>query len=171
MWSTQTVWQFDKTWCIYIKKITRLEKNKRVNILNVSDNIESSIFDGVYLDYSHKPEPEKEERFADTTKLRRQRATEIVKQNHAMSLDLFRKYYGYLSPSNMYRVLNDTKDAERNTAWVDLIRCTLVSLKGVTENIPINEEDRIKENAKVMDIVELILHFNEEINKGKTWKY
>ena len=93
-----------------------MEKNKRVNILNVLGNIESSVFDGAYLDYSHKPEPEKEERIADTTKLRRQRATEIVKQSHAMSLDLFRKYYGYLSPSNMYRVLNDTKDAERNSA-------------------------------------------------------
>ena len=47
-------------------------KDKRSNILNISENIESSIFDGVYLHYFDKPEITGES-IAKRTKLRRQR--------------------------------------------------------------------------------------------------
>ena len=54
-------------------------KNKRNNILSVLSNIESSIFDGVYLNYFDK-QSESEESIAERTKLRRQRHSEIAEK-------------------------------------------------------------------------------------------
>ena len=54
-------------------------KNKRNNILNILNNTESSLFEGLYLYHSDdKSEPETEESIAERTKLRRQRSNEIA---------------------------------------------------------------------------------------------
>ena len=49
-------------------------ENKRNNILNVLENLESVVFNGVYLHYKNKPsesELKSEESFAERTKLRK----------------------------------------------------------------------------------------------------
>ena len=52
-------------------------KNKRNNILTILNNIETSVFDGVYLYYSDKPsEPESEESIEKRLQLRKQRLNE-----------------------------------------------------------------------------------------------
>ena len=53
-------------------------KNKRLNILNIYNNIESSIFKDVYFHYFNKPKII-EESIAERTKLRRQRLNIIEK--------------------------------------------------------------------------------------------
>ena len=54
-------------------------KNKRNNILNILNNTESSLFEGLYLHHSDdKSEPETEESIAERTKLRRQRSNKIA---------------------------------------------------------------------------------------------
>ena len=62
-------------------------KDKRNNILTILDNIETSVFDGVYFHYSSKPsepEPKSEESIAKRTQLRKQlrkqRLNEITKK-------------------------------------------------------------------------------------------
>ena len=85
-------------------------KNERKNNLNIINNIESSIFEGVYLYYSDdKSELEKEESIAERTKLRRQIWDEICKREEKISLELFEKYFYYLSPNHMYETLNEIK--------------------------------------------------------------
>ena len=85
-------------------------KNGRNNNLNIINNIESSIFEGVYLYYSDdKSELEKEESIAERTKLRRQIWDEICKREEKISLELFEKYFYYLSPNHMYETLNEIK--------------------------------------------------------------
>ena len=92
--------------------ITELEKSKskgkdrRHNILNVLKNLKS-VFTGVYLNYSNKPS-ESEESIAERTKLRRQRSDEIAKKEKMIDSKLFREYFEYLSPSDMYKNLNNT---------------------------------------------------------------
>ena len=54
-------------------------KNKKSNILSVLSNIESSLFDGVYLNYFDK-QSESEESIAERAKLRRQRHSEITEK-------------------------------------------------------------------------------------------
>ena len=62
-------------------------KDKRNNILTILDNIETSVFDGVYFHYSSKPsepEPKSEESIAKRIQLRKQlrkqRLNEITKK-------------------------------------------------------------------------------------------
>ena len=62
-------------------------KDKRNNILTILDNIETSVFDGVYFHYASKPsepEPKSEESIAKRIQLRKQlrkqRLNEITKK-------------------------------------------------------------------------------------------
>ena len=71
------------------------------NILATLDNIKSSLFYNVYFHYQDKSS-EIEESIAERTKLRRQRSDEIVKKEKKISLELFKRYFDYLSPSSMY---------------------------------------------------------------------
>ena len=83
-------------------------KDKRNNILTILDNIKLSRLEGVYFHHKDKS-PETGQSIVERTKLRGQRAVEIVNKNHTISLELFGKYFGYSNPSNMYKLLNDTK--------------------------------------------------------------
>ena len=61
-------------------------KDKRNNILTVLNNIETSVFDGVYLHYSDKPsEPESEGSIEKRIQLRKQRLNEITKEGKKIS--------------------------------------------------------------------------------------
>ena len=51
-------------------KSTSKGKNKRENILNVLNNLEPVVFDGVYFHYYDKPELESEKNIAERTQLR-----------------------------------------------------------------------------------------------------
>ena len=56
-------------------------KDKRNNILNILNNIESSLFEGVYLHYKDMPKETKNERsIAERAKLTRQRLDEVKKE-------------------------------------------------------------------------------------------
>ena len=55
------------------------DKSKRNNILNVLNNIESSVFEGLYFNYEDESS-ELEESLAKRTKLRRQISDEISKK-------------------------------------------------------------------------------------------
>ena len=97
----------------------------------ILDNIKASLFEGAY--FHHKDKSSKtEESIAERTKLRRQRAVEIINKNHMISFELFKKYFGYSNPSNMYKFLNDKKNTGRNRAQVNLINLT--NLKRDYEN-------------------------------------
>ena len=58
-------------------------------------------------------EPETEEGMTERIKSRKQRSAEIANKEKKISLELFRKYFGYFSPSNMYMALNETKKLRR----------------------------------------------------------
>ena len=82
-----------------------------------------SVFTGFYLNCSDKPsESESEESIAETIKLRRQRSDEMAKKEKMIDLKLFREYFEYLSPTDMYKNLNKTAGSEENKAPVDTIK-------------------------------------------------
>ena len=62
----------------------------------------------------------------------------------------------------MYKVLNETKNKERNKTQVDLIKSALTDLKKDTENTSKGDVNKIEENDKVMDILEHIIYFNDQ---------
>ena len=117
-----------------LMKSTSRGKNKRVKILNVLNNLESSVFDGVYLHYSDKPS-ESEESIAERTNLRKQRFDEIAEKEKMISSELLEKYFGYSSPSNIYKALNETIILEENKAQVNRIK-RLANLMRYSKEVP-----------------------------------
>ena len=95
-----------------LKNTSGRGKDKRNNILTILDNIKLSRLEGVYFHHKDKS-PETGQSIVERTKLRGQRAVEIVNKNHTISLELFGKYFGYSNPSNMYKLLNDTKTQKK----------------------------------------------------------
>ena len=59
-----------------------------------------------------KPKPE--ESVGERAKLRKQRLNETAKNEKKINLELFRKYFKYSSPVDMYKNLNESINSERN---------------------------------------------------------
>ena len=94
-------------------KLTKVKssrgKNKSSNILNIYNNIKSSIFEGVYFHYFNKPEITKES-IADKVKLRRQRLDIIEKKKKSISNLLFYHYFNYSNPDIMIKKFKNASD-------------------------------------------------------------
>ena len=83
---------------------------------------------------------------------------------------MFKAYFtDYQSPSNMYKKLSETKD-EVNDVRVDSIRKVLRKLHRIVDYTPKDDASKIKENEKIIDIIERILEFNNEIQSGQGLK-
>ena len=53
-----------------------------------------------------------------------------------IGLKLFREYFEYLSPTDMYKNLNKTIDSEKNEAQVNVIKDKLANLMEVFKSRP-----------------------------------
>ena len=65
----------------------------------------------------------------------------------------------------MYKNLNESITTDKNKLRVKLLKIALINLKKDVENTPKYNPNKIEENNKIIDIVEHILHFNEENKK------
>ena len=111
-----------------LEKSKSKNKGRINNILNALKNLES-VFTDVYLNYSDKPsESESEESIAERIKLRRQRSDEIAKKEKVIELKLFREYFEYLKPRDMYKNLKKTTSSEENKSQVDTMKYRLANL-------------------------------------------
>ena len=115
-----------------------------------------------------KPKPE--ESVGERTKLRKQKLNEIFKNEKKINLKLFSKYFKYLSPSNLYKTLNEPINTDRNKILVNLIKSALTDLKKDVGNTLKDNANKIEENNKIIDIIEYILYLNEENQKGQGLK-
>ena len=80
--------------------------------------------------------------------------------------DLLKRYFtDYQSPSNMYKKLTETKGVV-NDVQVESIKKVLDKLQGIVDCLPKDNEFKIEENEKIIDIVEKILEFNDKIRSG-----
>ena len=113
---------FIKTDVDKLEKSKSRGKDKKNNILTILNNVEASVFDGVYLHYSDTPsEPESKESIEKRIQLRKQRLNEVTKKGKKISFELFERYFDYSNPSYMYKALNKTKNSEENKAQVNII--------------------------------------------------
>ena len=79
-----------------------------------------------------------------------------------INLKLFREYFEYLSPSDMYNNLNKTTGSEQN-----IIKHNLANLKEEFKCKPTSDGKAIKNRNSMLNIVELILEFNQLNQLGK----
>ena len=83
---------------------------------------------------------------------------------------MFKQYLtNYQSPSDMYKKLCET-DGTRNEKRVYLIKEVLNKMKRDIKNLSENRKFMIKENKKIINIVECILYFNQLDQSGQGLK-
>ena len=74
---------------------------------------------------------------------------------------LFREYFEYLNPSDMYKNLNKTTGLEENKAQVDTIKNRLANLMEAFISNPTSDAKKIENRNQMLEIVERILYFNQ----------
>ena len=144
---------------------------KKHNILKILKNI-GAIFTGAYLHYGEVPKKTTVERtIAEVVKLRRKRTAEIEEvEEKNINNELFKEYFiNYQNPSDMYKKLREAK-GEWNEERVFLIREVLNKMKKNIKNVSENRKFMIKENEKIINLVERILYFNQLNRSGKDLK-
>ena len=65
-----------------------------------------------------------ERSIAERIKPRKGKLDEIEQKEQDINNELFKHYFNYQSPSNMYKKLNETENTEINKIRVDLIKKT-----------------------------------------------
>ena len=81
---------------------------------------------------------------------------------------LFNHYFDYSNAEIMFNRLRDSSD-EKNKNMVELINNKLTKLKYIVRKLPEND-NRVEENKKIIDIVEKILELNKEKHSGEGLK-
>ena len=102
---------------IYLQTKTLFDLREQVNKEIIRSDFDQSGID----DY--------EKSIAERTKLRRQRFDEIKEKEQNINSDLFKEYFKYQSPSNMFKELDETKNTETNKIKVDSIKKPLSKLQ------------------------------------------
>ena len=74
---------------------------------------------------------------------------------------LFREYFEYLNPSDMYKNLNKTTGLEENRAQVNTIKNRLANLMEAFISNPTSDAKKIENRNQMLEIVERILYFNQ----------
>ena len=83
---------------------------------------------------------------------------------------LFREYFEYLSPSDMYKNLTKITGSEKSKAQVNTINNRLANLIEKFKSNPTSEARKIKNRNNMLIIVELILEINQLNQLGQGLK-
>ena len=94
---------------------------------------------------------------------------QIIDEEIDLNEELFKKYFKFQRPSDVFMYLNKTNDKEKNNELVSLINS---GLKDFKEEINKMSKEEIKnENPEsIVEIVEEILKFNEKNQQGQDIK-
>ena len=98
------------------------------------------------------------------SKLRRQSLDEIAKKEKKISLELVREYFGYSSPSDTCKALNETKNLKKNRVQVNAIENRLTNLIKTLKCSPTSD---VKKKIKKEICWKLLNLFFTLINKIK----
>ena len=111
-----------------------------------------------------------ERNIAERIKFKKGKLDEIEQKEQNINNELFKQYFNYQSPSNMYKILSETGNTELNQIKVDFIKKTLSKLQKIIDNVPKDKTYKIEENEKIISIVERILEFNQLNQLGQGLK-
>ena len=84
-----------------------------------------------------------------------------MKKKENISNVFFNCYFYYSNPDIMLKRLSNASD-EKNKNLVESINKKLTKLKNIVKNVPKDEVSKVKENEKIIDIVERILELNSK---------
>ena len=116
-------------------------------LFNLRETIFKKLFNkGIIRSDSDQSEivgQEHEESIAERTKLRKQESDESANKEKTINLKLFKNYFNYQSPREMYNGLRDTKNTEKNNIQVNLIKNDLIDLKKYIGNASKDDVNKI----------------------------
>ena len=110
---------------------------------------------------------EKEEEEEEETKFNVNKFNEwVIKQEKSINEELFKKYFSFQRPSDMFRYLYQTNDKEKNHELVNIINSGIKDLK--KENKKMSKEERkIEKPDNIVKIVKKIIKFNKQKQEGQ----
>ena len=79
---------------------------------------------------------------------------------------MFRKYFNFSGPIDLTKKLLKTKDARKNSKFVEEIKNRWSNLKDKIKNIS-KEEIKDEKPDKILEIIIKIIDFNKEVQKQK----
>ena len=145
----------------YNKKINSLDTENRTKLdykkLRLTD-------DYVYLSEEEK-EQTQEKIITDSNEFNKW----IIKKETDINKVLFKRYFNFQRPSDIFSFLNKINDKEKKKELVNVINSGLKDLKEEIEKMS-EEEKKIEDPELVVEIVEEILKFNEQNQPGKVIK-
>ena len=83
----------------------------------------------------------------------------IENESKGVNYDLFKDYFDLVVPSALAKKLFETKNKNKNSEFVELIKVRWSNLKDKIEKMS-NKEIEIEKPDKIFKIVEEILNFN-----------
>ena len=81
----------------------------------------------------------------------------LLKKENMIDPELFKKYFVYSSPSNLYKNLNKTRGSEENKAQVNAIKDKLAKLIEAIKRSPTSDVKKIENRNNMLKIVKRIL--------------
>ena len=127
---------------------------------------ENEIFPLYYdEDYEEKMKFEKEEKEGTITDIDEFKKY-ITKKEAKINRELFNKHFQYQTPSALLKNLYKINDKEKNGLLVSVINNGLKDLKGEITKMS-EEEKKFEDPELIVEIVEEILKFNEQNQKGE----
>ena len=149
-------------------------KNKYNQEINSLDTKNKEKFDHKKLrlsgyQYLSEQEQEKPEEQKETKTDRDKFGKYIAKKETDINEELFRKYFGFRKPSDIFNSLIDTNDIERNNKLVGLINSVLKDFKEEINKMS-EQERKIEKPDKIVEIVKEILKFNKQKQEGQDIK-
>ena len=93
----------------------------------------------------------------------------INKEETGINNELFKKHFKIQRSSDMFKLLYETNDKEKNSKLVSVINSGLKDLKDNIKEVS-KEEWKIEKPNKIVKIVKKILNFNKQNQKGKGLK-
>ena len=155
-------------------KLYYIYKNKYNQEINSLDTKNKEKFDHKKLrlsgyQYLSEQEQEKPEEQKETKTDRDKFGKYIAKKETDINEELFRKYFGFRKPSDIFNSLIDTNDIERNNKLVGLINSVLKDFKEEINKMS-EQERKIEKPDKIVEIVKEILKFNKQKQEGQDIK-
>ena len=140
----------------YNKKINSLDTKNKEKLdyekLRLSDD---------YL-YLSEEEQEQKETITDIDEFSKY----IAEKETEINEELFKKYFGFQRPSDIFNSLIGTNDKEKNNKLVNVINSGLKDLKEEIKEMS-EKERKIEKPDKIVEIVREVIKFNKQKQEGQ----
>ena len=163
---------FNELYCIYKERYEEEKDTLNKNVIKKFGHTKSRFTD--YLSESEeeqsdkksdKKEPCKKAEISDV----REFNNLITKGEIGINKELFRKHLSFQRSSEILKTVYNKNDKKKNNKLVSVIKSGLSDLKDESEKTS-EDEKRIEQSDKIVDIVEMIVEFNKQNQVGQGLK-